>query len=281
MESVSSQELTCGIIMPISSIDGCSGEHWAEVKSIITESVESIKDPTFLVRLVSDADDVGVIQKRIVQNIYSSEVVICDVSGKNPNVMFELGMRLAFDKPTIIIKDDKTEYSFDTGIVEHLPYPRDLRFNKIVSFKSHLADKVLATYRAAKDDPDHSTFLKSFGTFRVASLSQDEVPADKIVVEMLGDINAEVARLRRQMTRETLRDKPSRQFDGGGTLAIARAVLKYIKENPSASLEALEGNPQFERYVELESDAPKFFSSPMAFRKALTKLLGDMPSELL
>jgi hypothetical protein len=34
---------------------------------------------------------------------------LCDVSGKNANVMFELGLRLAFDNPTIIIKDDKTE----------------------------------------------------------------------------------------------------------------------------------------------------------------------------
>jgi hypothetical protein len=34
---------------------------------------------------------------------------------KNPNVMFELGMRLAFDKPAIIIKDNRTNYSFDTA----------------------------------------------------------------------------------------------------------------------------------------------------------------------
>jgi hypothetical protein len=71
-----------------------------------------------------NADDIGVIQKRIVQNLYSSDVIVCDVSGKNPNVMFELGMRLAFDKPTLIVKDDKTDYSFDTGIIEHVPYPR-------------------------------------------------------------------------------------------------------------------------------------------------------------
>src|SRR6266566_6083617 len=112
--------LGCGLIMPISTIDGCPSEHWAEVKSIITESVEGIEVPKFAVKLVSDADDVGVIQKRIVQNVYSADVVVCDVSGKNPNVMFELGMRLAFDKPTVIIKDDKTDYAFDTGIIEHI-----------------------------------------------------------------------------------------------------------------------------------------------------------------
>lgn len=83
--------------MPISSLDGCTAEHWVEVKSIICEAIGAVAEPQFSVKLVSDADDVGVIQKRIVQNIYSSDIIVCDVSGKNPNVMFELGMRLAFD----------------------------------------------------------------------------------------------------------------------------------------------------------------------------------------
>ena len=76
--------------MPISAIDGCSAEHWSDVKSILTETIEGIGQPKFTVKLVSDADEVGVIQKTIIQNIYSSDVVVCDVSGKNPNVMFKL-----------------------------------------------------------------------------------------------------------------------------------------------------------------------------------------------
>lgn len=40
--------------------------------------------------------------------------------------MFELGMRLTFDKPTIIIKDNTTDFIFDTGPIEHLQYPKDL-----------------------------------------------------------------------------------------------------------------------------------------------------------
>jgi len=32
--------------------------------------------------------------------------------------MFELGLRLAFDKPAIIVKDDNTSYSFDTAPIE-------------------------------------------------------------------------------------------------------------------------------------------------------------------
>jgi len=111
---------TCGIVMSISAIDGCSEAHWSEVHDILNEA---ISDAGFESNLVSNADDVGIIQKRIIQNLYDNPVVVCDVRAKNPNVMFELGMRLAFDRPTIIIKDDKTSYSFDTSPIEHLEYP--------------------------------------------------------------------------------------------------------------------------------------------------------------
>src|SRR3954468_16217721 len=103
----------CGIVMPVSAIDGCTQEHWADVLGIIRYVVSAIPEPRFTANLVSNANAVGVIQKSIVQNLYKSDIVVCDVSGKNPNVMFELGLRLAFDKPTVIIKDDKTDYSFD------------------------------------------------------------------------------------------------------------------------------------------------------------------------
>lgn len=110
----------CGIVMPISSIDNCTESHWKEVKGIISDAIEAAG---FEARLVSEANDSGIIQKRIVQNLYYNDIVVCDVSCKNPNVMFELGMRLAFDKPTIIIMDNMTKYSFDTSPIEHLGYP--------------------------------------------------------------------------------------------------------------------------------------------------------------
>ncbi|MDV2373127.1 RNA helicase, partial [Vibrio cholerae] len=74
--------------MPISAIDGCNEQHWLDVKQILTEAIEL---SGYSANLVSYADDVGIIQKRIIQNLYENPIVVCDVSGKNPNVMFELG----------------------------------------------------------------------------------------------------------------------------------------------------------------------------------------------
>lgn len=268
--------LICGLIMPISTVDGCTADHWTEVKEIITEAIQSIDAPKFTVNLVSDADDVGVIQKRIVQNVYSSDVVVCDVSGKNPNVMFELGLRLAFDKPTVIVKDDKTDYSFDTGIIEHVGYPRDLRFNRIVGFKSLLADKVLATYSAAKKDPNHSTFLKNFGKFHVVSLNQDEVHADRAVVEMFSELQSEIVRLRHFLPR--IQRNGGATVGNPGLITLGAEVKRYFIENPEMDPSQALKNEDFIDQMEARCDAPKHFSGPVEFKAALSRAVRQLTS---
>lgn len=180
--------------MPISATDECSEAHWLEVKHII---YDAIIEAGFQPNLVSDDDSSGVIQQRIVQNLYDNPIVVCDVSCKNPNVMFELGMRLAFDKPTIVIKDDQTSYSFDTAPIEHLSYPRDLRFNKIVDFKKLLTAKIMATYEKSNNDPNNSTFLKHFGKFTIKELENKEVSKDEYIINELKELRKAVNHLAR------------------------------------------------------------------------------------
>lgn len=185
--------LMCGIVMPISEIDGCTESHWQDVYSIISQATETAG---FKSNLVSNSNDVGVIQKTIIQNLYDNPIVVCDVSGKNPNVMFELGLRLAFDKPTIIIIDDKTKYSFDTSPIEHLKYPRDLRFSEIVKFKELLSEKIAQTHKKANEDPQYSTFLKHFGSFKIAEIETEVVSKEDFILE-------EIKSLRELVNRNT------------------------------------------------------------------------------
>jgi hypothetical protein len=205
------QKLMCGIVMPISEIDGCNESHWKEVYSIISQSIDKAG---FDSNLVSNSDEVGVIQKRIIQNLYDNPIVVVDVSGKNPNVMLELGMRLAFDKPTIIIKDDKTDYSFDTSPIEHLEYPRDLRFSKIVEFKDRLANKIEQTHKKASTDKNYSTFLKHFGSFKVAQIETEVVSKEDYILEEIKTLREVVVRNNRNSNkREFLNSRERSLFD--------------------------------------------------------------------
>lgn len=276
-----SKPQTCGLIMPISPIDGCSAEHWSEVRDIITEVVASITDPTFTVNLVSDADDVGVIQKRIVQNVYNSSIVICDVSAKNPNVMFELGMRLAFDKPTIIIKDDCTDYTFDTGIIEHLQYPRDLRFNKIVTFKQALSEKIIGTHRAATNEPNYSTFLKNFGKFQVANLEEDPTSTDAVILGEIAELRLEFSRFRQstftsaKQSDEVSSSDESRKQQRTGYVKMLDAVYAYAQKE-HIEIKDIDQR-RLENYLLVQRVGwPKFFPNYNDFKRTLDTVLGEL-----
>lgn len=222
--------MICGVIMPISSIDGCNESHWADVSEIISEAIE---DAGFESNIVSNADDVGIIHKRIIQNLYDNPIVVCDVSGKNPNVMFELGIRLAFDKPTIIIKDDRTAYSFDTSAIEHLEYPRDLRFSKINEFKDKLSQKLRATYEKSTTDVNYTTFLKHFGEFTVAKIEKKEVSGQEFIIDELKSIRMSMRRLERLGLKDSIADESNfkrRHMKGDIDICFSDRPDEYFSE---------------------------------------------------
>ena len=200
---VKDQKKKCGIIMPIAQTTDYPKDHWKEVLNIL---VEAISETEFEPRLVSDDVAIGLIHERIVNNIYTDEIVVCDVSSKNPNVMFELGLRLAFDKPTIIIKDEKTGYSFDTGVIEHLNYPSSLRFKDIIEFKNELTKKINATYQKSITEENFSPFLKSFGrTIIPAQINSTEITETKYIIDKLEHISNEIKVLKNRNIKSKFR----------------------------------------------------------------------------
>ena len=237
-EEEESNALTCGIIMPIASMDLCDEKHWQEVQQIIKISALGAG---FEAQIVSDAKESGVIQKRIIQNIFHADIVVADVSCKNPNVMFELGMRLAFDKPTIIIKDDKTAYSFDTGVIEHLTYPRSLHHFTILEFQQKLEAKIKATHQESQNNPEYTTFLKHFGEFKVSAIEESEISKSDYILKSIESLTRQVSSLS-DSPRRTRRSSSSLLNAKGNEEADCRGgALQGIREYlNSEGLEAID-----------------------------------------
>lgn len=262
----------CGIIMPISSIDNCSETHWKEVKGIITDAVEAAG---FEAQLVSEANDSGIIQKRIVQNLYKNDIVICDVSCKNPNVMFELGMRLAFDKPTIIVMDNMTKYSFDTAPIEHLGYPRDLSYYQILDFKKTLTEKIKGTIDAAKQ-PDYTTFLKNFGEFQVATIENKKGSLDEVVLSRLDDMTRQISEIRFNQ-RVRIIERPESESETEEINKLTRKLIEqYCAENKISESVLYDTNEvddarrMLYSYIERNRDMRRLCGSPSRIRKAIS-----------
>ena len=262
----------CGIIMPISSIDNCTETQWKEVKGIITDAVEAAG---FEAQLVSEANDSGIIQKRIVQNLYKNDIVICDVSCKNPNVMFELGMRLAFDKPTIIVMDNMTKYSFDTAPIEHLGYPRDLSYYQILDFKKTLTEKIKGTIDAAKQ-PDYTTFLKNFGEFQVATIENKKGSLDEVVLSRLDDMTRQISEIRVNQ-RVRIIERPESESETEEINKLTRKLIEqYCAENKISESVLYETNEvddarrMLYSYIERNRGMRGLCGSPSRIRKAIS-----------
>lgn len=68
------------------------------------------------------------IHAEVVRNLQTATLVLCDMSGLNPNVMFELGVRTAMNKPVCLIIDEVTpKPPFDLNLINHHRYVPDLR----------------------------------------------------------------------------------------------------------------------------------------------------------
>lgn len=191
MVEANTQPITCGLIMPIASNEGGTAEHWSQVRTIIEDA---LKNTDLKVQMVSESDEVNVIHHNIVTNIFSNDIVICDVSSRNPNVMFELGMRLTFDKPVVIIKDRETPFSFDVGNIQHLEYPRSLNYIEIQKFQDDLKTKTLATLTVSKGK-GYSPFLSHYKIKHLAKIDTEVVGREDFIISSLSEMKSEIKKL--------------------------------------------------------------------------------------
>lgn len=179
------KEKTCGVVMPISECDGMPASHWIDVLEIISSAAT---EAGFDARLVSDTFESNLIHKEILQNIYQDEMIIVDVSGRNPNVFFELGIRMATQKPTVIVKDDQTAYPFDTGPNRYIGYPRDLRHPSMEKFKSDLSEAI----RKTETQIPEASFIGQLGPFQIPDVESTELPASEIILDRLNRIEKQL-----------------------------------------------------------------------------------------
>lgn len=220
--------IDCGLIMPIAEWDGCSPAHWVEVNGIVSTALA----PTYRARLVSASNESSVIPARIVTNVYNDKVAVCDVSGRNPNVMFELGLRLAFDRPVVIIKDDATPFSFDTQMIEHVQYPRTLRHGAVEKFMTDLRAKVDHALNATGP-----TFLQTLRHITVKKLEEQSQTPQEALLSSMQDLQMQVSEIRRATVPRRRGLTGNAQVVSGENVALLRKFLAGFQQK--AEIDAL------------------------------------------
>ena len=110
-EATGTSSLKAFVIMPFVERDAKhSLGFFAEVlRSLITPSAQA---SGFTVR-TANRQGSDLIQSTIINDLLEADLVIADLTEHNPNVMFELGVRMAEDKPVVLIKAQGTGPLFD------------------------------------------------------------------------------------------------------------------------------------------------------------------------
>lgn len=67
------------------------------------------------------------ISRQIIERLINADVVVADLSGHNPNVFYELAMRHAFTKPSILLYDPALPLPFDVKDLRAIPVTTDIR----------------------------------------------------------------------------------------------------------------------------------------------------------
>lgn len=139
-------ERTAFVIMPFSEKgkqDRAPGFFDEVLKSIITPAGNQAGFAIETAR----REDTDIIHHTIISELLNADLVIADLTDHNPNVLLELGIRLAKEKPVVLIKSNDTGPIFDVdNLLRVFTYSHTLWATTVQADASALATRISGTW---------------------------------------------------------------------------------------------------------------------------------------
>lgn len=205
----------CFVIMPISdSLDYPEGHFSRVYEHLIFPACEKAG---FIPIRADDILNTNYIAIDILKRIIESDVVICDLSSQNPNVLYELGIRQAFNKPVALIKDRKTKRIFDIQGFRDFEYDENLRVDNVQEDIQTLAEVIKSTY---KNDGETVNSLISLLSISPAKVDKStEISKDtELILNSLSSLEKRIGSLEDSKSTVSIDKKiiETPKFYGGG-----------------------------------------------------------------
>ena len=125
---ITSPKFFCFVLMPFTS----------DFDDFYTYGIkESCKEAESYCERVDEQNYEGSILERIYNQIAKADLIIADMTGRNPNVFYEVGYAHALNKPTILLTQDSNDIPFDLKHYPHIIYEK-----KISTIRSELTKKI-------------------------------------------------------------------------------------------------------------------------------------------
>ena len=172
--------------MPFSRTEHCTEQEWTEIfQGLIKPAVEGARELGYECR--RSIPTRGNLVRAILEDLQSAHVVIADLTDRNANVFYELGIRHALTNRTILISQDRNHIPFD-----HSNYANHVYDWRSVSGRKEFAEQIVRLLIEVDEKPDRpdnpvSDFLGSrSGRLKETGTNKDRLSLLEEQVQVLG-----------------------------------------------------------------------------------------------
>lgn len=223
----------CFVIMPISDPEGYPPGHFERVyKDLFSPAIERAG---FVPRRADDVLETNVIHLDLLRRLLDAPMALCDLSSRNPNVLFELGLRQAFDKPVILVAEEGTPRIFDVDLLRFTSYRPARIYHQVIEDQQRIAEAIEATRSAAAEKRGINSLVHLLGITKPASVAEisdaQSDPALQLVLSELGDIRREMRRLASDRPPDSVTMRALRRADAEDVtpVQVVRAISFAVR----------------------------------------------------
>ena len=213
----------CFVIMPISDPEGYPMGHFKDVYDGIFKV--ACDNAGYTPIRADDVTHTNLIHLDILKKLLNSEMAICDLSTRNPNVLFELGIRQAFNKPTLLVQEFGTPKIFDISIFRITDYRRELNYKEVCYDQDRIKTALLSTKESASKGEDVNSIIRLLSlTGGPATMSDGKVSDNELFTLIMSEISG----LRNEIYRN---DERVIQMRDSSTENVTTASSLYKRAN--------------------------------------------------
>jgi len=171
-------EKTCFVIAPIGDPDSETRKRSDQVLNYIVRP--AVEDCGYKAIRADEIDKPGIITSQVIQHVVNDELVVADLTERNPNVFYELAVRHALRKPLVQLIRKGESIPFDVAGTRTIHFDhRDL--DSVDKAKSEIIEQV---HSLEADASEIETPISV--SLDLQLLRQSERPEDRSLADLVG-----------------------------------------------------------------------------------------------
>lgn len=158
-EPVAGSNIKCFVIMPFTEKRGDRPEGY--FNEVLTQLLGPAGAKAGFLVTTANRRGSDIIQSTIVKNLLDADLVVADLTDHNPNVLFELGLRMAVEKPVALVRAKGTGQIFDVdNLIRVYDYNPNLWPSTVDLDVDHICDHIAASWESRNVGMNYIKLLK-------------------------------------------------------------------------------------------------------------------------